>query len=157
MFITVFTSARFFCLPEARSIRSTSPSYLWNTHFNIILSFMKMKFVTYAHRTSLITKATITHFREQLFNESWDNMYLHVINDILMLCFEYLSENIWSKFSHYIYIYIYIYNVRNNGWITNDIKAFYLGKRSLYILNRNCNDWKYKLHYNRCCAIIRRV
>lgn len=59
-----------------------------------MLSFTKMKFVTYTHRTRLITKDTITHFQEKLSNESWDSIYLNDINDILMLCFECHSENI---------------------------------------------------------------
>jgi len=38
---------------------------------------------------------------------------------------------------------MYIKNIKNIGWITKGFKVFYLCKRSLYILNRNCSDSKY--------------
>jgi hypothetical protein len=50
--------------------------------------------VTYTHRTRLKTKNKITYFQEQLSNESWDSVYLDDISGILMLCYEYHSENI---------------------------------------------------------------
>ena len=41
--------------------------------------------LTHTHRTRLITKDAVTHFQEQLSNESWDSIYLNDINGILML------------------------------------------------------------------------
>jgi hypothetical protein len=42
-------------------------------------------------------------------------------------------------------------------WITQGIKVSYKHKRSLYAFSKNNNDPKAKVHYIKCCKILRKV
>jgi hypothetical protein len=86
----------------------------------------KKKVMSNTHRTILITKDSIIHFQELLTNETWVTIYLN--NDIIGIFNAFL--NTFLSIFEANFPITYINNVRNNGWITKDIKISCRCKRS---------------------------
>ena len=70
------------------------------------------------YRTRLITKDTITHFQELLYNETWDSVYL---NDDVNGSFNAFL-NTFLNISEAGFPVIYTNNVTNNGWIQKALR-----------------------------------
>jgi hypothetical protein len=48
-------------------------------------------------------------------------------------------------------------NINKGDWITKGIKVSCKHKRSLYILNRSCDDPRIKTYYKRYCVVLKKV
>jgi len=115
--------------------------------------FIKKKKLLCKYKTRLLTTDTIGHFQKLLQEETWETIYQeHDINNI---------------FNTFLRVYLNIFEVsfpvvyfnkhNDNAWITEGIRMSCKKKRSLYLLNRNCNNPKLKSYYKHYCLILRKT
>ena len=99
-------------------------------------------------------KFSIFQLAVNLNYENWDNVFIEeevntVFNNFL---------NTYLRIFNFSFLLQKVYSTHNNKpWITAGIKTSCQHKRELYLISRDRNNFKLKVHYKSYCLILSKV